>query len=386
MRSSDFVIEGGDVVVATGVLRGWSVLVQDGRIASVFPKDTRPEASSRVDATDAIVAPGFVDLHVQGSAGVDVWQGSISAIEKLSAALAAFGCTRFLATTHYDPEVIKLLVKAMGRNLKGASLTGIHLEGPFLNEAKRGAIESRHLEAPSVPRLREILDSCEGHLRMMTIAPELEGALEIIRILRQEGIVASIGHSDATCEEAARGVEAGITHATHLFNAMRPFTHREPGAAGVVLTTKGLSAQLIADGIHLHPRALQLAYWAKGVDDLVLITDAVAAAGMDEGSSGPYGHGGKALLEEGAVRLEDGTLAGSALSMNRAVKNFIEFTGAPIHEAVAMASANPARVLGMDWEVGSITRGKLADIVIMNRDFSVRETFVSGRRVWPREE
>jgi len=388
MLAERFLIKGGDVVVEGAVLPRASILIENGFIAGVFPGDGNLPAGAfrSVDARGCIVAPGFIDLHIQGTAGYDVWQGSSESVLELAKVLPRYGCTRFLATTHFDTKVVGVIREASLKQSSGARIEGIHLEGPFINPEKRGAIDAADLAQPSMEKLSAILDACGGLLRMMTIAPELDGAVNLIRHLRGEGIIASIGHTTATAGEAEKGFAAGITHATHLFNAMSPFNHRAPGAAGAILTTDGVSAQLIADGIHLDPLALRLAYRAKRKEDLVLVTDAVAPAGLGEGQYTAQGHGSRIISKGGAVRLENGTLAGSALTINRAVANFIRFTGPPLADAISMASLYPARVLGIDGEVGSISKGKIADIVILGEDFSVRRTFIAGREAYSRKE
>ncbi len=256
---------------------------------------------------------------------------------------------------------------------------GIHLEGPFLSPSKRGMIQPQAICRPSGAVLNEILDKSRGMLRMMTVAPELEGALDIIRALRVHGVVASFGHSAASCRETRRGMEAGISHVTHLFNAMNPLHHRSPGPILAILESRA-TAQIISDGVHIDPGIVRLAASLLGKKRCVLISDSVRALGLGEGV---YEYEGRQFeCKNGVCRYVDGTLIGTALGLNQLGKRFLGFTAWPRQALARVASSNPARVLSLTGRKGSIAVGKDADLVLLNRDLSVWKTLVGGRVVY----
>jgi N-acetylglucosamine-6-phosphate deacetylase len=308
--------------------------------------------------------------------------GTIEAVGQIAQYHALFGTTSMLATTTTDSlDRITKAVRATRRFIEtgtaGANVIGIHLEGPYINSEERGAQNVEHVRSPSLLELRRILEESGDLVRIVTLAPEAKGALEIIAALRDRSIVASAGHSNATYAEMVSAIEAGITHVTHIFNGMRKFHHREPGIVGAALTRQELTVSLIADGIHVHPSAVRLLFRAKGADDIVLISDAIRAAGMSDGS---YDLGGLAVtVTNGVCRLASGTLAGSTLTLNTALRNVVNFLGVPLSDALKMTSANPARVIGFGHSKGALEEGKDADIVILDEDLNVRNTIVRGR-------
>jgi N-acetylglucosamine-6-phosphate deacetylase len=262
---------------------------------------------------------------------------------------------------------------------KGARVLGAHLEGPFLAPDRKGAHDPAHLRPIDLGFIRELLGS--GKVRIMTLAPELPNALEAIELLLEGGAVASAGHTDATCEEVTRAVDAGLSVGTHLYNAMRPLAHREPGTVGALLTDDRVKVGIIADGVHVHEAALRLAYRARGSEGLILVTDAMQAAGMPPGD---YELGQRKVhLEDGAVRLPDGTLAGSALTMDEAVRNAVRFLGVSLAQAVCMAAETPAAALNLDGK-GKIAAGCDADFVLLDAEGTVLETIVAGETVYER--
>jgi len=374
----------GNVITPEKLIRNGWVSIDGGWIKSVSLEKPSVKNAPIVNCEGKFVCPGFVDVHVQGSMGFDVWQSDPACVCNVSKALARFGTTSFLATTHFEESVVEKIRRAKKSRAEGARILGIHLETPFVNVEKRGAIEKEDVHKPSLRYLKKVLSACGKDLKLMTIAPELPGALEIIRELRRKKVVVSIGHTDANYEEALRAIRAGAAHATHMFNAMSRFNHREPAAPGCLLTEDGVALQVIADGIHLHRATVKLIYRAKNLDDIVLITDAVAPAGLKKPRSLKVHNKTRIYLKKGAVRLKNGTLAGAALTMNRAVKNFIDFTGASVVEAVRCASLNPARSIGFDRELGAIERGKRADIAILDRRFNAIKTFIDGKLVYNR--
>jgi N-acetylglucosamine-6-phosphate deacetylase len=297
---------------------------------------------------------------------------------------ADHGTTALLATTVSVP--LDELVAALGviagrareRSVAGAQVLGVHLEGPFLSAARAGGMDPSSFLLPDLRALERLLSAASGTVRMMTLAPELPGALDLIRALVRAGAIASIGHSEAGYEEAREAVRAGVSAATHLFNAMPPFHHREPGLVGAALDLPEVSCELICDGVHVDPAALRLAYRAKGTVGVRLVTDAMAGAGMADGRY-PLGgamvevRGGRALLGQERV------LAGSTLTMDVAVRNAVRFLGVPVQEAVAMASTNPARLLGVSNRKGAISVGMDADLVVLDENLLAGATMIDGR-------
>jgi N-acetylglucosamine-6-phosphate deacetylase len=299
----------------------------------------------------------------------------------LSETLPATGVTAFLPTavswpTGHYPLFFEALEDA---EAPGARILGAHVEGPFLSPARKGAHNPNHLIPVDPGLIREFASS--GVVSMLTLAPELAGAKEAIRLLSDAGIVVSAGHTDATYEQIHRAAGIGLSMATHLYNAMSPMRHREPGTVGAVLVEDGIRTSIIADGVHVHEGALRLAYRAKGPESLVLVTDAAAAAGMPDGE---YELSGRTVrLDNGSVRLPDGTLAGSALTMDQAVRNAVRFLGIPLEDAVRMVSETPAKVLGLSAG-GRVVKGADADLTILSQDGVVEETIVAGESAYSR--
>jgi len=319
---------------------------------------------------------------VNGSFGVDVGPDGYG-LRELAARLPQTGTTAFLPTAISWPvERYQgfLGVLRESSKVRGSQILGAHLEGPFLSPARKGAHHPDNLLSVDLGLLGGLLDS--GTVRVMTLAPELPGAERAARLLQESGVVASLGHTGATYEETLRAVDRGFSAATHLYNAMSPLCHRAPGAVGAVLADDRVRAGIIADGVHVHEGALRLAYKAKGAGGLALVTDAMAAAGMEDG--GYELSGRKVRLEGGTVRLPDGTLAGSALTMDAAVRNAAAYLDIPLHEAVRMASRTPAEILGMPGK-GRIASGADADLVVLDREGFVQETIVAGETVYTRE-
>ncbi|MGI8826189.1 MAG: N-acetylglucosamine-6-phosphate deacetylase [Chloroflexota bacterium] len=350
-----------------------TVVIEDGRIAHVS-RETEAGASPGAIETE-IIAPGFVDLQVNGGFGHDVGDDP-GAIRGLAARLPETGVTSFLPTLITSPAsfyAAAFNAFEIARDATGARVLGLHLEGPFLSPKRPGA-HSVHLMESAQP---ELLDELIDHdaLRLMTLAPERPGALEWIRRLRERGVLVSLGHTDASFEQFEAGVDAGATMATHLFNAMSPFGHRAPNVIGASLVDDRVTVGLIADGVHCHPSAIELTLRAKGAERIALITDMVSAAGMAAGS---YRLGGREVhLRDGVVSLADGTLAGSALVMDQAVRNVVRWTSASIPQALRMASEIPARLLGLR-NTGRIEVGLDANLVLLGGDLRVRGTLVRG--------
>jgi len=374
----------GQLLGASGFFPG-ALIIRHDRIESVLeaPRDkdlprTRHEA--------AFVSPGFIDLQINGGFGVEVGDEP-AALAQLAEKLPATGVTSFLPTLVSSSSTkIRAAAQALATfasaepRYPGAQALGLHLEGPLLAPARHGAHDLRPIEAASAAELARVVPELgPGIIRLVTLAPERDGALALIGRLKEAGVTVALGHTEATHAQMAAGFDAGASLVTHLFNAMSPFTHRAPGAAGAALTDDRVTVSLIADGVHLHAAALALAIKAKRPGRVALITDATAAAGRRAGS---YRLGGRVVVSDGhAVRLPDGTLAGSALLMDRAVRNVIALAGVSAAEALRAASETPASVLGLARK-GRLAPGCDADLVLLDRKLHVRGTFVSGRAVF----
>ncbi|MFQ6097646.1 MAG: N-acetylglucosamine-6-phosphate deacetylase, partial [Armatimonadota bacterium] len=372
-------IANGCLITPDEIIPGGGIIIQEGKIAGVLRADksqsqarsaARGGADDVLDAGGRLVVPGFIDLHLQGTGDVDVWEGTYEAVDALSRNVARYGTTSFTGATHYRPEAIEAICEAVRRGTSGANVLGLYMEGPFISPRRRGAISPKYCLAPTQRELDRLLEKVGSALKVMTVAPEVVPA-EMIARLVDAAVVPAVGHSDATYEQVRRAADAGVCHATHLFNAMRGVAADEPGTVGACLLDERISVELIADGIHLHPGALRLVRRVKQTGKICLITDAVRAAGMQEGAYASDAGGRAVTVRNGAVRLEDGTLAGSTLTMNRAVRNMIRLAGCSIQEAVRMASTSPAAVLGLSDRKGMLKAGMDADIVIADDDLQV---------------
>jgi N-acetylglucosamine-6-phosphate deacetylase len=371
------------------------VLIEEGVIREVGSQHTVavPPAAQVVELGDKILAPGFIDVHIHGGAGHDLMEGTKEAVEAVARSVFRHGTTSFVPTTLSAPPAVleKTLAglrsvisswKFDGGEPQAAPL-GIHLEGPFLSATCRGAHPRSDLQDPSISLFQRFLDAAGGTLRILTLAPELEGAAELQRYAAEKGVRVALGHSNATFEEALRAIDAGAVHAVHVFNAMRPFSHRDPGILGAVLTDDRVKAEVITDGVHADAVALRLLVRAKGVSRTVLVTDAVSATGMGPGK---YRLGGMEIIlgddpRTGlpTCRNQEGALAGSVLTQDRAVRNMVAMAGVDLLEAVRMASWNPARLLGVEARKGWLREGADADLVLLHRDGTVAGAMVSGR-------
>ncbi len=374
----------GTIVTPHEIIREGQVVIEGRKIVDVGPW-SGDFTGQVLDFRDCLVAPGFIDLHVHGGGGSDVMDASPQGLDCLSDFLAAGGVTSFLATTYSAPqdEILAAALavkKAVREGTEGAVALGLHLEGPYINPERRGAQNVAHVRSPSVKELDKVHRAARGALRMVTMAPELDGALEAASWLRSKGVVSSAGHTDATYDEMMAGVEAGFSYVAHLFNGMRPFHHREPGVVGAALDDSRVSVELIADGLHLHPAALRLVVGRKGAGKTTLVSDSVAPAGLGDGE---YELGGERVrVEKGRCFLGSGTLAGSTIRLSDAVRNMVELAGSPIAEAVEMASTTPARILGLMERKGRLTPGMDADLTVLDKSFSIRLTIVGGKIVY----
>ena len=362
---------------------GLDVLVDGDRIADIRPRGTQKEGRI-VDARGGYITPGFIDIHIHGSNGSDVMDARMSSLENISTFLAGNGTTSWLATTMTVsiPEIKNALHAVsdymQDKSHKGAQILGAHLEGPFLNPLAKGAHVEEYIIPPSTESFEKITGETPDIVRLVTMAPESDGALEFARYLKDRKITAAIGHTKATYEQCADAMEHGMTHICHFYNAMTPLNHREPGAVGAILDNDSATIELIADLIHIHPAALRLAIRVKGRDRTVLITDAMAAAGLKEGT---YELGGlPVFVKNGAARLKNGTLAGSTLTQDRALVNMVKI-GIPSEDVIAMLTGTPAREIGVDGYKGRLQKGYDADINILDNEYQVKATFVKGNEV-----
>lgn len=372
----------GRVVLEDGLLDDGMVVVSGETIEYVGPPLAKYVQDPNEVRTDGYIWPGLIDIHIHGAGGKDVMDATPEAIETISHTLAQYGVTGFLATTvtgeraHLERAITNVVNQAPYLQ-EGAEVLGIHLEGPWICPKRRGAQNPEHIVDPKPEDAAWAVELAEGTLRIVTMAPERPGAMVTIRELVKRGVIVSIGHSDATYEQVLAAAEAGATHLTHCFNGMRGLHHREPGVVGAGLIDERLSLEIVADGYHVHPGAIRLLVNVKGPEDLMLITDGMRAVGMPEGE---YELGGLRVFSDGeTARLQDGSLAGSLLTLDAAVRNMVQFGKVPLYQAVKMASLTPAKRIGVDGERGSIQEGKLADLVVVDSECRVQRVWHKGK-------
>ncbi|MGD8192511.1 N-acetylglucosamine-6-phosphate deacetylase [Brevibacillus ginsengisoli] len=338
-----------------------------------------------VDYSSYWISPGLIDIHVHGGVGFDVMDGTEEALVSISRGLASFGVTGFLPTTMTAPlsdiqQVLELIKETKAKPITGAQILGVHLEGPWISDPFKGAQNEKYITHPTSEQVAEIMNWLGDLATVVTIAPEIPGALEAIRKLTEHGIICSIGHTNATHEQVTQAAKAGASHFTHAFNAMRGLHHREPGVVGALMGMRHMTCDVIADLVHSHACMLDILYQLKGRDKLLLISDGMQAVGLPDGE---YSLGGQAVyVRQCIARLADHTLAGSTLSLNRAVHNMVEVIGLELQDAIYMASTAPAKKLGIDRTKGSLVAGKDADITVLTPDFQVVETIVKGMTVY----
>lgn len=367
------------------------LVVEDGRIAELSSRSAKAVAANAkiVDFGDVVMAPGFLDIHIHGGAGIDAMRAPASDLPVLGKFLASHGVTGYFPTTVAAPldvtcgaleRLADAIEAASNQELNGNSASarpfGIHLEGPFLSHKRRGVHPPEYLVTPTVEIFDRLWHAARGHVRMLTIAPEIPGAMEVISEAARRGVCVSIGHSDAEMLIAQQAVKAGARHATHTFNAMRPLDHRDPGIIGEVLSDDGITADLIADGIHVSPPVVKIFLHAKGAERAVLITDAISATGMPDGryKLGPI----EVDVKDGNCTA-NGSLAGSVLTMDRAVRNVTKFSNWTLRDAIRAASLNPARAAGLATTLGVLAPGAQADFTVLNSSGEILKTIIGGR-------
>ncbi|MFQ3838279.1 N-acetylglucosamine-6-phosphate deacetylase [Staphylococcus pseudoxylosus] len=379
---SKYVIANGRIYTENETIEHGYILVEDGKITQITEGEYQGDLTT-IDVKGQHVLPGFIDIHMHGGYGEDAMDASFEGLKHLSESLLSEGTTSFLATTmtQSDDNIIKALknivnYQAQQDALNAASIVGIHLEGPFISEYKVGAQNPAYVQRPSVEKVQQFQEIANNQIKVMTFAPEVEGADETLSTLHDQ-INFSIGHTVATFDEVNEAVAHGAKHVTHLYNAGTAFEHRNPGLSGAAWVNDELSTESIVDGIHSHPASVKIAYKQKGNKRFFLITDAMRAKGMPDGE---YDLGGQNVVVKGSeARLTSGALAGSILKMNEGLKNLIEFTGAPLDDLWRVTSLNQAIALKIEGEKGSIAIGKDADIVVVDDDIQVLTTIKSGK-------
>ena len=373
----------------TSLLRHPMVMVEDGRIVSIGSREAGeiPGQATVLDYPGATLAPAFLDVHIHGAAGHDIMEATPEALGAIGKFLASRGTGSFLATTVTAPidatlrslaGLARLLNRPASDTPGHARPIGIHLEGPFLSHAKRGVHPPALLLEPDIALFDEFCEAAEGHVRLMTLAPELPGAAELAAHATARGVRVSVGHSNATAAETRSAIAAGAVSATHTFNAMRPLDHREPGIMGTVLTTDSLYAELICDGIHTAPELVKIWWRSKGPERGILITDAMSAAGMPDGE---YQLGGFAVQVANGRATADGVLAGSVLTLDRALSNFLAFTGATLEQGLRLLTVNPAAMTGLRDVAGSLAVGEPANLVAVDAVSKLVASIQNGRVV-----
>lgn len=377
----EYVIENGRIYTEEEIIERGYIIVKDDKITDVGKGDYEG-ALTTYDAQGQHVLPGFIDIHMHGGYGEDAMDASCDGLKHLAESLLSEGTTSFLATTmtQSDENITKALENIIEYQkqqnvLKAADIVGIHLEGPFISEHKVGAQNPAYVQRPSIEKVQQFQKTANNQIKVITFAPEVEGAHETLEALHDQ-IRFSIGHTVATFDETNEAVARGAKHVTHLYNAGTPFKHREPGVFGAAWTNDRLSTELIVDGIHSHPTAIQIAYKQKGNTRFFLITDAMRAKSMPDGE---YDLGGQNVIVKGSeARLASGALAGSILKMNEGLKNLIQYTGDSLDNLWRVTSLNQAIALNIESQKGSLKVGKDADIVIVDDEITVQTTIKAG--------
>ncbi len=364
-----------------------AIVFEDGRITAVETRAgiVAPAGAREISARDATIVPGFVDIHLHGAGGHDVMSSTEEALTTIASTVARHGTTSLVATTVTAPPdetrrslegISRCILSPANRTADAtAEIIGIHLEGPFISPTRRGVHPAGAIANPSVTLLDRYLEAAAGTVKILTLAPEIPGAMELVERGYARGLVVALGHTDATYEQARTAIVRGARHAVHVFNAMRPFSHRETGVLGAVLTDPNVTAEVIADGVHVDDPAIRLLLAAKGTDLVLLVSDGTAATGMRDGSYrlGTF----DVTVSDGVSRNREGKLAGSTLTLDRAVQHMVRL-GVPTIEAIRMATYNPARRVGMESRKGVLAPGADADLILLSPELKIANVFVRG--------
>ncbi|MFC5954687.1 N-acetylglucosamine-6-phosphate deacetylase [Streptomyces pratens] len=375
------VLAGARVVLPTGTVDNGRVTVEGTRIVEGGPPGAEPAGTETLDLTGHWLVPGFIDLHNHGGGGASFPSGTADEVLKGIHTHRLHGTTTLIASTVTgDMDILVRRAGLLAELAEQGDIAGIHFEGPFISPCRKGAHSEELLRDPDPAEVRKLIDAAHGRAKMVTLATELPGGLDSVRLLAEHGVIAAVGHTDATYEQTVAAIDAGATVATHLFNAMPALGHRAPGPITALLEDERVTVELINDGTHLHPATLQLAFHHAGPGRVAFVTDAMDAAGFGDGRYllGPL----EVEVADGVARLvEGGSIAGSTLTLDRALERAVTVDGLPVEHAVAALSANPARLLGMDDRIGSLEPGKDADLVVLDADFTLKGVMRRGEWV-----
>ncbi|WP_409375074.1 N-acetylglucosamine-6-phosphate deacetylase [Streptomyces justiciae] len=374
--SAPLILSGATVVLPTGTVQNGRVIIDGDKIIGAAPENAQV-----IDVTGHTLVPGFVDIHNHGGGGASFTSGTADDVLTGIHTHRVHGTTTLVASTVTgDMDFLAQRAGLLSELAEQGDIAGIHFEGPFISPCRKGAHSEELLRDPDPAEVRKLIDAARGKAKMVTLATELPGGIDSVRLLAEHGVIAAIGHTDATYEQTVEAIDAGATVATHLFNAMPALGHRTPGPIAALLEDERITVELINDGTHLHPAALQLAFHHKGADRVAFITDAMDAAGFGDGRYmlGPL----EVEVSEGVARLvEGGSIAGSTLTLDRAFKRAVTVDKLPVEDAVAALSANPARLLGMADRIGSLEPGRYADLVLLDADFELKGVMRRGEWV-----
>jgi len=385
-------LENATLITPFEELRDSALLFNDQGFIESIGKIVLPHGQkvARIDVGGKFIIPGLIDMHVHGGYGISFGLGDLAAdLEKYSRWAAGNGETGFVLSivgpdADFIQNAIEKYVELIPGAHPGALPLGLHLEGPFLNPERHGAYNPAWIRMPALEETQRYLKAGRGWIKQMTLAPELPGAPAVAQLLSEAGVIAALGHSNTDYDQAAAAMRAHFTHVTHTYNAQSPLNHRQPGVVGAVLASENVTAELIADGRHVHPAAMRILLRCLGAGRVVLVTDAMPGAGMPDGDYELVGQ--KVSVRGGQATLPDGTIGGSTATLNSCVRNAVELAGASLKDAVRMASFNPAKVLGLERRMGSLEPGKCANLAVVDANMDVEMIFVNGKLVYSKNK